>query len=112
MTLDPEGRVRILYLTDVGEFNVRYRTSCFLTLKKAEALKSIFLKPGDILIARCPSPLGRACVFDASKGECITTSDVFMFRNTLKNIDSLYLCYYLNSPLIRAQIKLLSRGSL
>ncbi|HEV2523709.1 MAG TPA: restriction endonuclease subunit S, partial [Gammaproteobacteria bacterium] len=55
---DKQGTVRILHLSDVGEFSIRYRTERFLTHKKAEAFKSIFLKPGDILIARCPHPLG------------------------------------------------------
>ncbi len=105
------GTVQVLYLADIGEFNVRYRTECFLTVKKAEALKSIFLKPNDILIARCPSPLGRACLFDSSQGECITVSDVFIFRNVLKDIDPLYLCYYINSPMIRKEISTFSRGS-
>lgn len=108
---DKQGTVRILYLADVGEFIVRYRTERFLTHKKAEALKSIFLKPGDILIARCPHPLGRACLFNAPKGEFVTIDDVLIFRNVLKNVDPLYLCYYLNSPVVRKKISACSRGS-
>ena len=46
-----QGTVRILYLADGVKFIVRYRTEHFLTRKKAEALKCIFLKPGDVLIA-------------------------------------------------------------
>jgi len=108
---DKQGAVRILYLADIGEFIVRYRTERFLTHKKAEALKSIFLKPGDILIARCPHPLGRACLFDSLKEECVTIDDVLIFRNVLKNVDPLYLCYYLNSPVVRKEISASSRGS-
>ncbi|HXH54583.1 MAG TPA: restriction endonuclease subunit S, partial [Gammaproteobacteria bacterium] len=108
---DKQGRVRILYLADIGEFNVRYRTQRFLTYQKAKALKCIFLKPGDILIARCPHPLGRTSLFEPSKGESVTIGDVLIFRNVLKQVDPRYLCYYLNSPIVRAQINRFSKGS-
>ncbi len=108
---DKQGTVRILYLADVGEFSVRYRTERFLTHEKAKTLKYIFLKPGDILIARCPHPLGRACLFESRKRESVTIGDVLIFRNVLKNVDSLYLCYYLNLPIVREQINAFSKGS-
>jgi hypothetical protein len=108
---DKQGTVRILYLADVGEFSVRYRTERFLTRQRAEALKSVFLKPGDILIARYPHPLGRACLFNVPTGDFITIDDVLIFRNILKNVDPAYLCYYLNSPVIRKEINVFSRGS-
>jgi len=108
---DKQGGVRILYLADIGELNVRYRTERFLTTQKAETLKCIFLKPGDILIARCPHPLGRTSLFEPSKGESVTIGDVLIFRNVLKQVDPRYLCYYLNSPNVRAQINAFSKGS-
>jgi hypothetical protein len=108
---DEYGRVRILYLADIGEFSVRYRTERFLTYQNAKTLNCIFLKPGDILIARCPHPLGRTSLFESSNVESVTIGDVLIFRNVLKHIDSRYLCYYLNSPIVRAQINRFSKGS-
>jgi hypothetical protein len=108
---DKQGTVRILYLADIGEFSVCHRTERFLTTQKAKTLKYIFLKSADILIARCPHPLGRTSLFEPSKGECVTIGDVLIFRNVLKQVDSRYLCYYLNSPNVRAQINTFSKGS-
>jgi type I restriction enzyme S subunit len=109
--LNLSGTVRVLSLADVGEFTVRYRTKRFLTRQKAERLDGLFLKPGDILIARRPHPLGRACVFKALLGECVATDDLFIFRTVLENVDPRYLCYYLNSPKVREQISAFNTGS-
>src|SRR5947209_1312461 len=60
---DPSGRVRLIQLADVGDGVFRNRSSRFLTSEKARELGCTFLKQGDVLVARMPDPLGRACIF-------------------------------------------------
>jgi type I restriction enzyme S subunit len=105
------GEVRLIYLADIGELTFRDRSQRFITLGKAKALKGTLVKPGDILIARLPAPIGRACLFPARSGKFITINDVVVFRNALKNLDPRYLCYCLNSPLVRARMAALHSGS-
>lgn len=60
---DPDGDVRLIQLADVGDGVFRDRSSRFLTSEKAKELRCTFLEPGDVLVARMPEPLGRACIF-------------------------------------------------
>ena len=60
---DPEGDVRLVQLADIGIGRFRDRSSRFMTTEKAEELRCTFLEPGDLLIARMPDPIGRACIF-------------------------------------------------
>ena len=58
---DPSGDVRLLQLADIGEGEFRDRSNRFLTAESAGRLNCTFLRPGDVLVARMPDPLGRAC---------------------------------------------------
>ena len=58
---DPTGSVRLIQLQDIGDGTFVNKSSRFLTEEKAEELNCTFLSPGDVLIARMPDPLGRAC---------------------------------------------------
>jgi len=60
---DPEGDVRLIQLADIGDGSFRNRSNRYLTNKKAIELGCTFLEKGDVLIARMPDPLGRACLF-------------------------------------------------
>src|SRR5690242_5616822 len=73
---DPNGDVRLIQLADVGDGVFRNRSSRFLTMAKAKELRCTFLEPGDILIARMPEPLGRACIFPGVDQPAVTAVDV------------------------------------
>src|SRR4051812_29891436 len=60
---DPEGDVRLIQLADVGDGVYLNKSSRFLTSEKARELRCTFLNAGDLLVARMPDPLGRACIF-------------------------------------------------
>src|SRR5260370_2116127 len=77
---DPNGDVRLIQLADVGDGTYRNRSHRFLTSKKALDLGCTFLKRGDILIARMPDPLGRACIFPGDEKRCVTVVDVCVVR--------------------------------
>ena len=77
---DPDGNVRLIQLADIGDGFYRDRSNRFLTKEKAIELNCTFLETGDVLIARMPDPLGRACLFPGDKKESVTVVDVCVVR--------------------------------
>src|SRR5882724_5654232 len=64
---DPAGDVRLIQLADIGDGEYRNRSARFLTSAKAAELGCTYLDPGDVLVARMPEPLGRACIFPGDR---------------------------------------------
>lgn len=101
---DPDGDVRLIQLADIGDGYFIDKSSKYLTKDKAKLLRCTFLKEGDILIARMPDPLGRACIFPKMKQECVTVVDVCIIRPNPKTTDSRWLMHCINSEIMRNQI--------
>src|SRR4030065_806912 len=78
---DPNGDVRLVQLADVGDGFYRNRSNRYLTYQKAIELGCTFLKEGDVLIARMPEPLGRACIFPGDAKKSVTVVDVCIVRS-------------------------------
>ncbi|HBA67434.1 MAG TPA: type I restriction endonuclease subunit R [Methylococcaceae bacterium] len=68
-----------------------------MTMEKAKLLRCTFLEPGDILIARMPDPIGRACIFPGSNMPCVTVVDVCIVRPLSSDVDSRWLMHTINS---------------
>ncbi|MBA6154673.1 restriction endonuclease subunit S [Gelidibacter maritimus] len=96
---DKEGNVRLLQLADIGVGEFLDKSSKFINNDTFETLKCTEIKNGDILIARMPDPIGRACLFpiESSDLRYITAVDVAILRVN-NNVDNRYVCYILNSP--------------
>lgn len=119
---DPDGDVRLIQLADIGEGNFRDKSSRFLTSEKSVELNCTFLEQGDVLVARMPDPLGRACLFPLhGYKEFVTVVDVCVIRFGHSLVDGKYFTYILNSPASRKKIsdhqtgstrKRISRGNL
>ena len=101
---DPEGDVRLVQLADVGDGEYIDKSARFLTSAKARALKCTFLKPGDVMVARMPDPLGRACIFPGDSKPSVTVVDVCIIRPNPREHDSRWLMRCLNAPDCRNQI--------
>jgi len=108
---DPNGDVRLIQLADVGDGKYRNRSDRFLTSKKAIDLGCTFLKPGDVLIARMPDPLGRACIFPGDAKRSVTVVDVCIVRVGSNGINNKWLMSALNSIKFRAAVAFLQSGS-
>lgn len=109
---NPDGEVRLIQLADIGDGVFRNRSDRYMTKEKALELNCTFLKKGDILVARMPDPLGRACVFTYSEEEkYVTVVDVAIIRTEQNGVDSSYLTHFINSPVIRKQIEELQTGT-
>lgn len=107
---DPEGTVRLIQLADVGDGRFRDRSSRFVTPEKVEELGGTYLRPGDVLIARMPDPLGRACVFPDIGRPAITAVDVCIFRSSA-DTNPRYITHMINSPQFRSRVLSLQSGT-
>lgn len=101
---DPEGDVRLVQLADIGDGEYVDKSDRFLTSAKARELRCTFLKPGDVLVARMPDPLGRACIFPGDPKPAVTVVDVCIIRPDPQQHDARWLMHCLNGPDSRIQI--------
>ncbi len=108
---DPKGDVRLIQLADVGDGVYRNRSNRFLTYEKALQLGCSFLQPNDILIARMPDPLGRACLFPGDSKPSVTVVDVCIVRTGANGLTHKWLMYSIDSPAFRVVIAGLQSGS-
>jgi len=108
---DPKGDIRLIQLADIGDSFYKNKSQRFLTSEKAKELACTFLKPGDVLIARMPEPLGRTCIFPGDQKLAITAVDICIVRTGEGGSDHPWIMYTLNSPSIRRRIETLQRGT-
>ncbi len=108
---DPKGSVRLTQLADVGDGLFRDKSNRFLTEDKAAELNCTHLEKGDVLIARMPDPLGRACIFPGLKQKAVTVVDVMVWRGGTEEIDSNWIMQAINSPTTRAKILAQASGT-
>lgn len=108
---DPFGDVKLIQLADVNDGVFQWKSNKYLTSEKATELECTYLVKGDILVARMPDPIGRACIFPGKEQKCITAVDVCILRPENHEINCKWLMYAINSPEIRKQIYRLSRGT-
>ena len=98
------GKVRLIQLADIGDGSFINKSSRFLTEKRAKELKCTFLEKGDVLIARMPDPLGRACVFPGLEQKAVTVVDVCIVRVDRNIVSPEWLVGKINSHLFRHEI--------
>jgi type I restriction enzyme, S subunit len=108
---DPEGDVRLIQLADVGDGSYRDRSARFLTSSKAQELGCTFLQPEDVLIARMPDPLGRACLFPGDSKASVTVVDVCVVRPGSGGVSPRWLMYTVNAPQARRAMVAFEMGT-
>lgn len=77
---DPEGDFRLLQLADIGDGVFLDKSSRWLNEEQFQRLRCTALVPGDILIARMPDPIARACLFPDGLPVSATVVDVAILR--------------------------------
>jgi hypothetical protein len=82
-----------------------------MTKAKADELRCTFLKDGDVLIARMPDPLGRACIFPGDAKPSVTVVDVAIVRSGNGEFDDRWLACFVNAHPFRSAISGLQAGS-
>lgn len=109
---NPSGEVRLIQLADIGDGEFKDKSNRYMTLRQAKELNCTFLEKGDILVARMPEPLGRACIFPIEgKEKFVTVVDVAIIRTGIGGVDNRLLMTFLNTPQFREKIKALQSGS-
>lgn len=101
---DPLGDVRLIQLADIGVGKFINKSKRFMTSQKASDLNCTFLEEGDILIARMPDPIGRACIFPGVGCKAVTVVDICIVRPNNAEIDSRWLMHLINSNKFNHQI--------
>jgi type I restriction enzyme S subunit len=107
---DPNGSVRLVQLADIGDGCFLDKSERFMTEEKANELKCTYLERGDILIARMPNPIGRACLFPGLEMRAVTAVDVCIVR-TDEQTDRRWLVYAINSFPFRKEVLRRASGS-
>lgn len=108
---DPDGEIRLIQLADIGDGMFLNKSSRFLNEFSGERLNITKLNTDDILVARMPKPLGRACMFPKVKYTACTVVDILIFRSGSKCISHKCLMHFINSPQARVRMEQLSSGS-
>ncbi len=109
---DPNGEVRLIQLADIGDGYFINKSNRSLTAKRANELRCTYLSSGDVLIARMPDPLGRACIFPKLDKKSITAVDVCIWRSGVLQIaNPKWLMYSINSPKVRSDLNDLASGT-
>ena len=108
---DANGEVRLIQLADVGDGHFLNRSARYMTKEAARRLQCTFLKPGDLLVARMPDPLGRACIFPGLQQPAVTAVDVLIWRGGRQSADAQWLMHVINSPQVRDELAGLAGGT-
>lgn len=109
---DMNGSIRLIQLADIGDAEFRNRSDRFMNIEQAERLNCTFLNAGDLLVARMPDPLGRACIFPELNQKAVTVVDVCLIRTGDSSaITNKLLMYWINSPSLRDEIWVNATGT-
>lgn len=108
---DVNGDVRLIQLADIGDGCYIDKSSRFLTSDKARELRCTFIEKGDVLVARMPEPLGRACIFPGDSKRTVTVVDVCIIRLKPENHNARWLMHCLNAPICRNQMADFATGT-
>ena len=108
---DPSGDVRLTQLADVGVGAFRNRSDRWMRQDQSDRLDCTALLPGDIMIARMPEPLARACQVPADIGHAVTAVDVAILRVARPDLVPRWLMWAINGPEFRASAVRLQSGT-
>jgi type I restriction enzyme S subunit len=108
---DPAGVVRLLQLADVGDGVFLDKSNRFITNEKFAQLRCTEVVQDDVLVARMPAPLGRACLAPKLNHRCITVVDVAIVRPGPSSVEPKWLMHFVNAPSVRQLIQQQSSGT-
>ncbi len=108
---DQSGDIRLIQLADIGEGIYKNKSKRFMNSQTAERLNCTYLKKSDILIARMPDPLARACVFPGDPKRCVTVVDACILRLNMRFFLPEFLVIAINSSFFRNLALLKATGT-
>ena len=108
---DPNGVISLIQLADVKDGYFQRKSDRYLNEKTAKRLNCTFLKEGDVLVARLPDPLGRACIYPGDDHEAVTAVDVCIIRIDRTKYNNRWLTHLINNPHFRKEINKFQSGT-
>ena len=106
---DPAGTNRLLQLADIGDGRFVNKSNRFMNDEQFNRLNCTQLQEGDVLIARMPEPIGRACILPRLDNRLATVVDIAILRPSA--VDSYWLMSVINSAGFRTKIEEQSSGT-
>ena len=103
--------VRLLQLADIGVREFINKSSRFVSHDTFDRLKCFEVLPNDVLIARMPEPIGRACLIPESDEKMITAVDCCIARVNPDINSNKFLMYLINSREFLHKANLLASGT-
>ncbi len=107
---DPEGDYRLLQLADIGDGNFLNKSDRWMNQEQFNRLGCTKLEVNDVLIARMPDPIGRACLFPEGLPVCATVVDVAIVRTGNETLQK-FLVLLINSSDFRTEAFSLLSGT-
>ena len=107
---DPEGDYRLLQLADIGDGAFLDKSDRWMNKEQFQRLGCTKLEVNDVLIARMPDPIGRACLLPEGLPSSATVVDVAIVR-TGHEILQRILSLIVNSPEFRNEAFSLLTGT-
>ncbi|WP_404315534.1 restriction endonuclease subunit S [Prescottella equi] len=108
---DPSGGNRLIQLADIGVGAFKDKSSRWMNDEAFSRLRCTELAQDDILIARMPDPLGRACLCPALPYRSATVVDVAILRPNRKIVLPRWLMWAINSDEVSARISEFATGT-
>ena len=99
---DPEGDYRLLQLADIGDGTFLNKSDRWMNREQFNRLGCTKLEVNDVLIARMPDPIGRACLFPEGLPVCATVVDVAIVRTGNETLQK-FLALLINSSDFRTE---------
>lgn len=107
---DPEGNYRLLQLADIGDGSFLNKSDRWMNEEQFRRLSCTKLEINDVLIARMPEPIGRACLFPEGLPVSATVVDVAIVRTNNETLQ-IFLTLLINSSEFRTEAFSLLTGT-
>lgn len=103
--------IRLLQLADIGVGEFINKSRRYISSETFKRLKCFEVLPDDVLIARMPDPIGRACIVEDIGTKMITAVDCCIARVDSEHSSNKYLLFLLNSSEFLYKANLLASGT-
>lgn len=106
-----EEGIRLLQLADIGVREFIDKSARFISEETFMRLRCFEVLPNDVIIARMPDPIGRACIVPETGEKMITAVDCCIARVNQDHSSNKYLMYLLNTREFLHSANLLASGT-
>jgi type I restriction enzyme S subunit len=103
--------IRLLQLADIGVRTFINKSRRYINEETFKRLRCFEVLPEDVLIARMPDPIGRACIVEEIGNKMITAVDCCVARVNKEHSNNRYLLHLVNTREFLHKANLLASGT-